>query len=452
MKMYETPQELSKYLNVRLECSCGRVHYVPIKGVEIGSGAIKKLPYHVKELGYKHPMILCDAITRTIAGDKSRELLTEDGIDADIHELRHLGFDEATLGEIVINKSEDCDLIIGVGTGSITDMTRYSSFKLGLPCFTVATGAPMDGFAASIGIMNINGLKATMPAHCTEVILGDTDILKTAPYRMTVAGFGDLIGKVTCLNDWELARIITGEHYCKNIVTLVKSCVADVMRHAPKIRERDPETLGIVMNGLVLSGAAISLYGDSRPASGAEHHMSHYWETILEQRGVKPAMHGEQVAVGTVLVLMLAEELLKADIDFDFARESARRYDRSAWEQEIRAHYGPAAGSVFEIEAKADKNGTAGRLKRIDSMEKNMPAIRAQLETLPKAKELRDLLKSIGCPCTPRDINVDDELLLDTLRYCKEIRPRYTIFQTVYDLGLTDKLAKKIIKRANTEV
>ena len=329
MKMYDTPQELSKYLNIKLECDCGRTHYVPIKGVEIGADAIERLPHYVKSLGYAHPLVLCDEITYKIAGARCMELMQTAGIAAAEHTLTHLGFDEATLGEIVINKPDDCDLIIGVGTGSITDMTRYSSFKLKLPCFTVATGAPMDGFAASIGIMNVNNLKATMPARCTEVIIGDTDILKTAPYRMTVAGFGDLIGKLTCLNDWELARIINGEHYCHNIVTLVRECVADVMKEAPKIKQRDPETLGSVMRGLVLSGAAISLYGDSRPASGAEHHMSHYWETILEQRGIRPAMHGEQVAVGTVLVLMLIEELLKENIDFDAAPTTVQRQTRS---------------------------------------------------------------------------------------------------------------------------
>lgn len=452
MKMYDSPQELGKYLDVKLDCSCGRTHYVPIKGVEIGKGAIDTLPQYVKKLGYAHPMILCDEITYKIAGAKCEALLKEAGVDAYVHVLKHLGFDEATLGEIVINKRDNCDLIIGVGTGSITDMTRYSSFKLSLPCFTVATGAPMDGFAASIGIMNVNDLKATMPAHCTEVIIGDTDILKTAPYRMTVAGFGDLIGKLTCLNDWELARIINGEHYCENIVNLVRGCVADVMKQAPKIKERDPETLGSVMRGLVLSGAAISLYGDSRPASGAEHHMSHYWETILEQLGERPAMHGEQVAVGTVLVLMLAEELYKEKVDFDAARAAARTYDKAAWEHEIRTHYGAAADAVLEMEEKADKNGVEGRLKRIDSMEKNWDKIRAQLATLPKADEVHALLHDIGCPCTPAEINVDDELLLSTFRYCKEIRPRYTIFQTVYDLGIMDKLALRVVAKANRGV
>ena len=63
MKMYDTPQELSKYLNIKLECDCGRTHYVPIKGVEIGADAIERLPHYVKSLGYAHPLVLCDEIT-----------------------------------------------------------------------------------------------------------------------------------------------------------------------------------------------------------------------------------------------------------------------------------------------------------------------------------------------------------------------------------------------------
>lgn len=78
-------------------------------------------------------------------------------------------------------------------------------------------------------------------------------------------------------------------------------------------------------------------------------------------------MHGEQVAVGTVLVLMLIEELLKENIDFDAARESARAYNSAAWELEIRAHYGAAADEVIALEQKAGKNNIEGRLARIDS-------------------------------------------------------------------------------------
>lgn len=447
MKMYDKPQALENYLDCQLECSCGRTHYVPIKGVLVEAGAIEKLPCFVKEYGYRRPYIICDEITYKIAGARCEALLSADGIETHTVKLGHLGFDEATLGEIVINMPVETDLMIAVGTGSITDMIRYTSYKLHLPCFTVATGAPMDGFAASIGIVNVNNLKATMQAHNTEVIIGDTDILRTAPYRMTVAGFGDLIGKLTCLNDWALSRIINGEHYCENVVALVKDCVEKVLADAAKIKDRDPEVLGSIMRGLCLSGCAISLYGDSRPASGAEHHMSHYWETVFEQRGENHAMHGEQVAVGTVLVLMLAEELRSAKPDFDKARAFAKAYDKAAWESEIRRCYQNAADEVFAIEAKADKNGTEKRLARIDSMEKKWDMVVSQLESLPGSDYLLSLLRDVGCPALPSDIGIDAALLKDTFMYCKEVRPRYTIFQTVYDLGLMDELSDRIIKR-----
>ena len=62
-----------------------------------------------------------------------------------------------------------------------------------------------------------------------EVIIGDTDVLKTAPYRMTIAGFADLIGKLNALNDWRLEVLITGAHYCKKIDELVTAYVDDIL-------------------------------------------------------------------------------------------------------------------------------------------------------------------------------------------------------------------------------
>lgn len=451
MKMPETPQNLEAYLNIPLKCSCGRTHYVPIKAVKIGPGAAGETAETVKSLGYKAPFILCDPITYKIAGKRIEDDFLAAGLKPTAHILTHLSFDEATLGEIVVNVPAECDLMVGVGTGSITDMTRYSSCRLNLPCFTVATGAPMDGFAASIGILNVNNIKKTLPAHCTEAIIGDTDILKTAPYRMTVAGFGDLIGKFTCLNDWELARIINGEHFCRNIVSLVKECVNDILNKAEKIKDRDPAVLGDVMNGLVLSGACISLYGDSRPASGAEHHMSHYWEAIKEMRREPQAMHGEQVAVGTVLVLMLAEEARNSKPDFAKARKAASEYDSAAWEAEIRRAYAEGAGEIIDLEKKTGKNALQGRLARIDSIEKHWDEITAQLATLPSAEYLYGLLKYIGCPAAPEDISVDDALLKDTFMYCKEIRPRYTIFQMLYDIDMLDSLSDRVIARIGKE-
>lgn len=445
MKMYETSQSVEKYLNVALECDCGLTHYAPIKAVNISRGALKSLPRYVREFGYEHPYILCDSTTYSIAGKECEALLRTAGYRPKVLIIRHMGFDEATLGEIVINKPDDCDLMIGCGTGSITDMLRYSSFKLGLPCFTVATGAPMDGFSASVGVMNVDNLKATMPAHSSELILGDIDILQNAPYRMTVAGFGDLIGKLNALNDWRLAALVHGDHYCEKIDTLVSDYVSAILEKAGAIKRKDPEAVGDVMSALLLTGACISLYGNSRPISGAEHHMSHYWEVIGEQRGRAFAMHGEQVAVGTVLALSLCERLGGSKIDFAQARRAAALYDEEKWEAEIRRAYGNAADAIIALEKESGKNRTETRLRRLDRIEKEWPRVRQLLEHVYPSEQLREILKEIGSPCDPKDIGIDEATLKDTFLFCKETRARYTVYQLAWDLSMMDQLSEDII-------
>lgn len=447
MKMYETTQSVDKYLNVELECSCGRTHYAPIKACTIGPGAIESIVGYVRDYGYKKPYILCDKITYQVAGEKCERLLKEAGYEVKVLIIKHLAFDEATLGEIVINKPDDCDLMIGCGTGSITDMLRYSSFKLGLPCFTVATGAPMDGFSASVGIMNVDNLKATMPAHSTEVIIGDTDVLSGAPYRMSIAGFGDLIGKYTALNDWRIAVIANDDHYCERMDALVKDYVDGIMGKVDAIRAKDPAALGDIFNSLLLTGATISLYGNSRPISGSEHHISHYWEAWGDEHGKAFAMHGEQVAVGTVLSLMFTEELRERTIDFAAARARAAAFDKEAWKAEIERVYSSAAGAIIAVEEKAGKNEVEGRLKRLDAIESRWGEIKALLDSAYSSESLRDTLKTLGSPADPKDIGVEADFLRDSIIYCKETRDRYTVYSLAWDLGVMEEVADAVIEK-----
>ena len=445
MELPKEPMELNTYLNQRFTCVCGREHYASLRAVRVGKDALKELPVLVKLMGFKSLYLISDAITYGIAGEKCVQILDNAGIQNKIVQLSHMGFDEATLGELTINMPIDCDLIIAVGTGAINDMTRFFSYKMGRPFYTVATAAPMDGFASSIAAIQANHLKTTFEAQTPTAIIGDTEILKSAPYRMIAAGLGDLLGKFTCLCDWKLARVINDEHYCENIVELVENCVRNVLAGAGKAKERDPETLGNIMEGLVLAGVAMSLYGNSRPASGCEHHMSHYWEMIFEQEGKKPVPHGTQVGVGTVLILKLVEKLRQAGVDFAAARAAAEDYNQTVWEGQIRDAYGPAAQGVIEMEATAQKNETTARLARIDAMEAHWDEIASLLEALPSSEEIMNILRSLDSPCLPGEIGVDEALLKKTFLFCKEVRARYTILQMIWDLGLLDRLSDEVI-------
>lgn len=434
---------LQECLGRSFSCGCGKIHTAELRAAEVSSGALLTLSGYMERFGWRYPFVICDSITYEIAGKRVVEILEQAGYPVKCHILTHTAFDEATLGELAIHIDRKCDLVVGVGTGSINDMCRYFSFKLDRPYCIVATAAPMDGFASSVSALTVNNLKTTYEVRMPALVIADVDILKAVPYRMIAAGLGDLIGKFTCLCDWKLARLINDEYYCETTVELVENCIRKVLKNAGAAKDRDPEVIGDIMEGLLLTGVAMGLIGNSRPASGCEHHISHYWEMLFEQQGRRPAPHGAQVGVGTVLILKLTELLRQETIDFSKARAAAIAYDPEGWKEEIRAAYGSAAGGVIEMEARARKNETAGRLLRIDAMERNWEAITALLDQLPTSQQVIGILKSLDAPWLPQDIGVDAGLLRDTLKYCKEVRPRYTILQMIWDLGLLDELTEK---------
>ena len=58
-------------------------------------------------------------------------------------------------------------------------------------------------------------------AHLTYGLVGDTDILKTAPQDLIQAGYGDVVGKITAIADWDLAVKANSDYRCDTCVTLV---------------------------------------------------------------------------------------------------------------------------------------------------------------------------------------------------------------------------------------
>lgn len=439
--------KLKDYLGNPFDCSCGKTHSTVLEGVTVSAGAMNALPDYVKKYQFKNLYIACDEITYGIAGEKVMQILKDAGIKAKAHVFYGKRFipDEKALGELMIDADRDCDLVVAVGTGSINDMCRFFSYQMGIPYAIVATAAPMDGFASSGAALIINSMKVTIPAQTPLFIIGDTDVLCGAPPRMVAAGLGDLLGKFTCLNDWRISKVVNGEYYCDTIVNLVTDCIENVLANADHVASREPGVIGDIMEGLVLTGVAMSFIGNSRPAAGCEHHMCHFWETLELQEGKIPVLHGIKVAVGTVMILKMTEFLREKRPDFEAAREKAKAYDQAAWEAKIREIYGASASSIIELEHESKKNEAQGRLARIDSIEKHWDEIVKLMDDyMPTAERMIEILKSLDAPYYPAQIGFDSERLYNALVYAKETRARYTMLSMMADLGVTEELAQKV--------
>ena len=170
----------------------------------------------------------------------------------------------------------------------------------------------MDGFASTVSPLILDGKKITKPAVYPAAILADTSIMKDAPMPMLTAGFGDIIGKYTALADWRLSRDLNGEYYCEECAALMARAVEKCAENADGLRRRDEQAVEYVTEALVLSGIAMGMVGNSRPASGAEHHFAHTWEVDALARGEEHPLHGNSVGVAAVVSASLYE--LAADL------------------------------------------------------------------------------------------------------------------------------------------
>lgn len=349
MKIQPERFRIQDYLGQEFSCSCGRRHSAVIREILVEPGAVCRVPELMQHYGHHHPLLVCDERTWEAAGEQLSGILSEAGFPLRVHCIasEEPVPDETALGALMMEITPETDLLLAVGTGTLNDLTKYASFMRGIPYFIVGTAPSMDGFASTGAPLIWRNLKTTFPAHAPEAIIGDVDILRTAPMELINAGLGDILGKYSCLMDWKLAHIVNGEYYCPVITAMVEKSIEEVRRNSARIGERNPEAVASVMNALILTGIAMSFVGNSRPASGCEHHLSHYWEMMYLMQGRRQVLHGRKVAVATSLTTDMYHRLAERRIDFQAARERIRDFDAARWRQEMHAVYGKAAGGGY---------------------------------------------------------------------------------------------------------
>ncbi len=459
-------------LEKEMHCSCGRVHSTDLKAIDIGRGALQRVPGVLRELGFRKAYLAADVNTWEAAGKKTAALLTSEDFSFESFVLPdpELVPDETAVGALLLHMPQDADVILAIGSGTINDLCKYISCLKGLPYVILATAPSMDGFVSTGAALIVNHVKVTYEAQSPAAVIADTEIMSQAPMEMITAGLGDMLGKYTCLLDWKLAHLITGEYYCEHVEGMVRTALRTMLAQSSRIPERDPVVIGAITEALVLTGIAMKFVGNSRPASGCEHHMSHFWEMQFLMHGKKAVLHGTKVGVAAIACLkmygMLADLLEAADTDSSkgsckgsdkesgrdpgiapslFAAAAAKPFDRAAWEEEIRAVFGEAADGILALEEKSCKNNPAARNIRLNTIQDHRKEILwAIRHDLPLVSEIEELLLSLHAPVHPEQIGVSLQEVRGAVLYAKEVRDRYTLLRLLWDLGLSEEFADRL--------
>ena len=426
-------------------CACGRVHEAPLQFVRVGRNAVEALPEALRAIGCRKPFVVCDVNTKKAAWEKVRAVLEHAGIPYGLYcyQQAHLEPDEHAVGALCMAFDPTCDAVVALGSGVINDCCKVFAHSAGLQQVIVGTAPSMDGYASNCASMIIDRVKTTLYSSCPSAIIADTEILKDAPERMLQAGLGDMLAKYIALCEWRIAHLITGEYYCENIASLMRRTLDGIVSAAPRLMERDPEVIGAITEGLILSGVAIAFAGASRPASGQEHYFSHAWEMFALNRGLPAELHGIQVGVGTQLCFRLYERLKSLEPDADSARKAMEAFDPVQWEDRLRRVYDQAAETLIDQEySRWHKNDPEAHALRLKKIVENWPEIRETMNLLPDARAILRLMEHTGMPTTPADIGESPQDVQDALLTARDTRDKYLTGSLLWDLGLLEEWAR----------
>ena len=418
-----------------------------------GPGCLPDLPPIISQINNaSRPLLLIqDRNTKDAAGQKLAAVLTGQGIP-----FSELVLEDGPLGIVDTDYARAAEIReiikaqnvfpVAVGSGTINDLVKRAAFELEVPYVCVATAASVDGYCSFGSSLVYEGFKTTLPCPAPAAVAADTEILASAPYDMTTSGYGDLYAKLAGGVDWFLADRLGIEKIHDASWDLVQKDLPLWLAAPGKLKGGDTETLLLLFRGLTMSGAAMQVYKDSRPASGAEHLISHVWEMEhLSSNGV-PLSHGFKVALGTVITVSMMEAFYSLPPE-NISVEACRPF-RESWE-ERQASIGkrfpnPALREMIEKPCREkwiDDDQWAARIKRLAQV---LPELRAFAKKRLGSKEkVREDLQKAGCPVSPEAFGITREKILDVVTKAQMIRKRYTILDALYETGQLGNIVER---------
>ena len=350
-------------------------------------------PVFEKNIVGRRVLIVCDETTRVFAQPVA------DMVGANAAECGMLVLpspepvaDEATV-QRVAEGGGGYDYLLAVGAGTLNDLCKYAGFLTHKPSGIFATAPSMDGFSSSVTPLIEKGFKITRPAQTASDVLMDFEILSKAPRIMIGAGVGDILAKYCCLTDWRISSYLTGEAYGEEAASLMYDAVRACDESIPALQRGEAAGVEKLMEALLVSGYAMVIAGNSRPASGAEHHMSHFLEMDFLRRGKRIPLHGVKVGLGTIVSLYLYETLR----------------DRPAFEGCERVY--------------------------------------AEAEKLPGHAYAEEVLASLGCPTRFSQLDVEADTVRRMFLEAYKIRDRFTILTLYCTKGWMDTVADELMER-----
>lgn len=272
-------------------------HRIAIPSIlEVGKGNINKVGSLIKKAMFKKVSLYFGEGIEDLFGRSIRESLIEADIEIiQIETVTDINFEKISIKAFDIRN--DVDALIGIGGGKAIDAVKYMSFLRKKPFISIPTSTSNDGFSSPGASLLVSGRRMSLPAKTPYGIIVDIDVIKGAPEKFIFSGIGDLVSNITALYDWKFEED-NGKVIIDDFATMIsKKAVNSFVRTEFKTI-KDDLFLKELVDSLTLNGISMEIAGDSSPASGSEHLISHALDKFVEV----PQLHGIQVGIATYIM------------------------------------------------------------------------------------------------------------------------------------------------------
>jgi len=325
------------------------------------------------------------------------------------------------------------DALVAVGSGTINDLCKYAAAQDGKRYAVFATAPSMNGYTSQNAAITVHGHKKSLPAGAPAGVFMDLVVLSAAPARLIRAGLGDSLCRSTAQADWLLSHHLFGTPFRTAPFALLADDEAALLESPEALLGGDPEAMRALARTLIFSGIGMTICAGSYPASQGEHLISHYVDMFAPaQRGAY--FHGEQVAVATLTMARIQEDVLAAGPPHF---ESA-----PITEADLQRRFGADIGASCwrEFQAKNLRAEDESLLER--RLADRWDAVRASLsQAMVSADRLGAVLRRAGCPTTPDEIGLTPGFYASAVRNARFLRDRYTFLDLAAASGHPDVAA-----------
>ena len=295
------------------------------------------------------------------------------------------GIEELTKG------TQGAEVLIAVGSGTISDSVKYGTF-LDQREYSVFATSPMNAYTTPTASVSLNGFKQSVTCHSAKGVFFDLDIVSKCPKRLIAAAFADVVCRTTSQVDWLASHLLFGTPYDETAYTLLAYDEAPMIANAEKIVSGEFAALAMLTRIAALMGLATSFTGTTHVGSMAEHMISHYIDMFAGDAHPHTS-HGEQVGVATLTMSRLQNQILHEDQPPTFAPTHIP-------EEELRSRFGVAADEMItQTKRKALDERAADALNEKLAVEWPRIAERLRPVMLPY-QTLHDAMQKAGCQLT----------------------------------------------------